>query len=67
MDRLLRSRRAICDACLDLVQEGVLQPGAEQVAERAGLSRRSIFYHFRDLAELYDAVVEAGMQRCAPC
>ncbi|MDX1650244.1 MAG: TetR/AcrR family transcriptional regulator [Myxococcota bacterium] len=64
--RLLRSRRAICDACLDLVQEGVLQPSADQVAERAGLSRRSIFYHFRDLAELYDAVVEAGMQRCAP-
>jgi TetR/AcrR family transcriptional regulator of autoinduction and epiphytic fitness len=65
-DRVMRSRRAICDACLDLVQEGVLQPSADQVAERAGLSRRSIFYHFKDLAELYDAVVEAGMQRCAP-
>jgi len=64
--RTLRSRRALCDACLDLVQEGALQPSADQVALRAGLSRRSIFYHFRDLAELYDAVVEAGMQRCAP-
>jgi AcrR family transcriptional regulator len=64
--RTLRSRRAICDACLDLVQEGVLQPSADQVADRAGLSRRSIFYHFSDLAALYDAVVEAGMQRCAP-
>jgi len=64
--RTARSRRAICEACLDLVQEGVLQPSADQVAERAGLSRRSIFNHFDDLAELYDAVVEAGMQRCAP-
>jgi AcrR family transcriptional regulator len=64
--RTLRSRRAICDACLDLVQEGVLQPSADQVADRAGLSRRSIFHHFGDLAALYDAVVEAGMQRCAP-
>jgi AcrR family transcriptional regulator len=64
--RTRRSRRAICDACLDLVQEGVLQPSADQIAERAGLSRRSIFYHFRDLAALYDAVVEAGLQRCAP-
>lgn len=64
--RTLRSRLAICDACLDLIQEGVLQPGADQVAERAGMSRRSIFYHFADLAELYDAVAEAGMQRCAP-
>jgi len=64
--RTLRSRRAICDACLDLVQEGVLQPSADQIADRAGLSRRSIFYHFSDLGALYDAVVEAGMQRCAP-
>jgi len=64
--RTLRSRRAICEACLDLVQEGVLQPSADQIADRAGLSRRSIFHHFGDLAALYDAVVEAGMQRCAP-
>jgi AcrR family transcriptional regulator len=62
-DRVLRSRQAICDACLDLVEEGVLQPSADQIAERAGLSRRSIFNHFEDLAELYDAVVAAGMER----
>lgn len=64
--RVARSRRAICEACLDLVQEGVLQPSADQIADRAGLSRRSIFYHFKDLAELYDAVNEAGMQRYHP-
>ena len=64
--RTARSRLAICEACLDLVQEGVLQPSADQVAERAGVSRRSIFNHFADLAELYDAVVEVGMKRCAP-
>jgi AcrR family transcriptional regulator len=64
--RTARSRLAICEACLDLVQEGVLQPSADEIAERAGLSRRSIFNHFTDLAELYDAVVEVGMQRCAP-
>jgi AcrR family transcriptional regulator len=65
-ERLARSRLAICEACLDLVQEGVLQPSADQIADRAGLSRRSIFYHFADLAELYDAVVDAGMRRWAP-
>lgn len=64
--RTLRSRRALCDACLDLVQEGVLQPSADQIAERAGLSRRSVFNHFSDLAALYDDVVEAGLERCAP-
>jgi AcrR family transcriptional regulator len=64
--RTARSRLAICEACLDLVQEGALQPSADQIAERAGVSRRSIFNHFSDLAELYDAVVAAGMQRYAP-
>jgi AcrR family transcriptional regulator len=64
--RSARSRLAICEACLDLVQEGELQPGADQIAVRAGVSRRSIFNHFADLAELYDAVVEVGIKRCAP-
>ena len=64
--RTARSRLAICEACLDLVQEGALQPSADEIAERAGVSRRSVFNHFADLAELYDAVVEVGMQRCAP-
>lgn len=66
LTRTMRSRIAICDASLDLMQEGVLQPSADQIAERAGLSRRSIFYHFSDLGELYDAVVEVGMQRFTP-
>ena len=64
--RTARSRLAICEACLDLVQEGVLQPSADQIAERAGVSRRSVFNHFADLAELYDAVVDVGMARYAP-
>ena len=64
--RTARSRVAICEACLDLVQEGALQPSADEIAERAGVSRRSIFNHFSDLAELYDAVAEVGLQRCAP-
>ena len=66
LSRTVRSRLAICEACLDLVQEGTLQPSADEIAARAGLSRRSVFNHFADLAELYDAVVEVGMQRCEP-
>jgi len=66
LSRAMRSRLAICEACLDLIEEGVLQPSADQVADRADLSRRSIFYHFSDLAELYDAVVDEGMRRCGP-
>jgi AcrR family transcriptional regulator len=66
LSRTARSRLAICEACLDLVQQGALQPSADQIAERAGVSRRSIFNHFGDLAELYDAVAQVGTERCAP-
>ena len=64
--RTARSRLAICEACLYLVEKGVFQPSADEIAERAGVSRRSIFNHFADLAELYDAVVDVGMERYAP-
>ena len=64
--RKIKSRLAICEACLDLIQEGLLQPSADCIAKRAGVSRRSIFNHFSDLAELYDAVGEVGRQRYAP-
>ncbi|MDG2049897.1 MAG: TetR/AcrR family transcriptional regulator [Myxococcota bacterium] len=40
-----------------------MQPSAEEIALRAGVSRRSVFNHFGDLGELYDAVFEVGMQR----
>ena len=64
--RVVRSRQALCEAYLDLVHEGSLQPGAEQIAEKAGLSRRSVFHHFKNLAALYAAASEIGMERCAP-
>ena len=64
--RVVRSRQALCEAYLDLVHEGILQPGAEQIAEKAGLSRRSVFHHFKSLADLYTAAAEIGMERCAP-
>ncbi len=64
--RAVRSRDALCDAFLALVGEGCLRPAADDIAERAGLSRRSLFHHFKDLAELYDAAYELGMKRAAP-
>lgn len=64
--RMARSRQALCDAFLALVQEGHLRPTADEIAARAGLSRRSLFHHFRELGELYDAAYEIGMQRSDP-
>ncbi len=64
--RVVRSRQALCEAYLDLVHENILQPSAEQIAEKAKLSRRSVFHHFKSLTTLYAEAAEIGMERCAP-
>ena len=47
-----RSRRAIHEALFALVGEGVLQPTAQQVADRAGVGIRTVFRHFEDMDAL---------------
>ena len=51
-----RSREVIVEAMLELVGEGVLEPTAEQVAERAEVGLRTVFRHFRDMEGLYAAM-----------
>jgi len=48
-----RSRQAIIDAMLNLVEEGILVPTAQQVSERAGVGIRSVFRHFNDMESLF--------------
>jgi AcrR family transcriptional regulator len=60
-----RNRAAIVDAMLALVQEGDLKPSAKDVADRAGVSVRSVFQHFDDMETLYAALVDRQMERVA--
>ncbi|MEO7555115.1 MAG: TetR/AcrR family transcriptional regulator [Acidimicrobiales bacterium] len=61
--RALRTREAIVDASIALVDEGDLRPTAPRIAERAGVSVRSVFQHFDDLEGLYAAVADRFMDR----
>ena len=61
--RALRTREAIVDACISLVEEGELRPTAPRVAERAGVSVRSVFQHFEDLPALHSAVNQRIVMR----
>ncbi|HEX4866409.1 MAG TPA: TetR/AcrR family transcriptional regulator [Acidimicrobiales bacterium] len=56
--RSLRTREAIVDATIALLEEGDLKPTAPRVAERASVSVRSVFQHFDDLESLHAAVAE---------
>ncbi len=61
-----RSREAIVRALLDLVGEGILQPTAEQVAERAGVGIRTVFRHFSDVENLFAAMAAHVEQEARP-
>ena len=55
--RSARTRGAIVDALRALHHDGDLRPTAPRVAERAGVSLRTVWQHFNDLETL---LVEAG-------
>lgn len=58
-----RSRDLAVDAVLDLLGEGVLRPTAQQVAERSGVSLRSIFRIFDDVESLNAAAAARQLSR----
>lgn len=52
-----RTRDLAADAFLDLLAEGVVRPTAQLVADRSGVSLRSIFRIFDDVETLHTAAV----------
>jgi len=58
-----RSRQQVVDAVLDLLDEGVLRPTAQMVAERSGISLRSIFRIFDDVQSLHEAATARHLER----
>lgn len=58
-----RNRNAVADALLDLYQEGVISPGAQDVADRSGVSRRSLFRYFDDMDELCRVAIDRHSAR----
>lgn len=53
-----RNREAILDAVIELIDEGNPSPTADDIAHRAGVSRRSLYHHFEDLESIAVAVSE---------
>lgn len=51
--RWQRTHRAIVAAALELVAESGDLPGAQAIADRAGVSKRTVFGHFPDLETLF--------------
>ncbi|WP_313407295.1 TetR/AcrR family transcriptional regulator [Aeromicrobium sp.] len=58
MQRSERTRALIVQAHVDLLREGVLKPTAALIAERAGVSRRTLWSNFRDMESLLGSTVD---------
>ncbi len=66
VQRGARTRNAIADALLALLEEGDPQPTARAIAARAEVSLRSVFQHFDDMESLYAMCVARQTERLAP-
>jgi len=58
-----RTRSALVDATLALVEAGDLRPTAPRIAEQAGVSVRSVFQHFDDLETLFSELGDLAFDR----
>jgi AcrR family transcriptional regulator len=60
------NRAAVIDALVALWDSGRYQTSAAEVAERAGISARSLFRYFDDLGDLTRAAIERHLQAAEP-
>jgi AcrR family transcriptional regulator len=61
-----RNRLAVLDALAALHREGVYDPSTADVARRAGISERSLYRYFDDVADLSRAVFEHQLELAQP-
>ena len=61
-----QNREAVIDALVELFEEGRYQPSSAEIAERAGLSSRSLFRYFDDVDDLNHAAIERQLAKARP-
>lgn len=63
--RAARTRETVVEALLALIDEGLPRPTAREIADRAGVSLRSVYVHFDDLEDLFTAAAAKQYERMA--
>lgn len=64
--RRVRNKTAVIDAYLDLIGEGIDSPSVAEVAERSGVSHRSVFRYFADKDALARSSIDRQIERLRP-
>ncbi len=60
VERTSATRNNILAMTRELILEGMVDPTARQIAERAGITTRTLFRHFPDMESLYRSFIEAA-------
>jgi TetR/AcrR family transcriptional regulator, regulator of autoinduction and epiphytic fitness len=61
-----RNRQAMLDAVLELFTEGDLSPSPEAIAQRSGVSLRSVYRFVSDTDDLVRAAIDRHLERVGP-
>jgi AcrR family transcriptional regulator len=61
--RSQRTRLAMANAMLDLLNGGELRPTAQQISDAAGVALRTVFHHFEDMESLFAAAADIQTER----
>jgi len=61
-----RNRNAVLDALVELTTEGADDPSIDDIADRAGVSYRSVYRYFKDRSEMMDAATDRAMAWLQP-
>ena len=63
--RAARTRETVVEALLTIIDDGNPRPTAREIADRAGVSLRSVYVHFDDLEDLFTAAAAKQYERMA--
>ena len=63
LERSKKSRDLIIKAMHDLIDEGILSPTAQQVAETAQVGIRTVFRHANDMETLFRLITKANAEK----
>jgi len=61
-----RNRDAVLDALVALTTEGEHDPSIDDIADRAGVSYRSVYRYFKDRSEMMDAATDRALAWIQP-
>ncbi len=64
--RRRRNRDAVISSLIALIREGDLEPSVASIADRAGVSHRSVFRYFDDLGDLTRTAIETEIRDSIP-